>query len=74
MYFSISKLHGWGKRFDVQPQTIDSEFPRPHLKTGRMTNSVGFLFCASHFSAGILDVFQGKMGRHRAKKAAAWAF
>ena len=29
---------------------------------------------ASHFSAGILAVFQGKMGKHRVKRAAAWAF
>ena len=26
MYFPISELHGWGKRFAVQPQTIYSEF------------------------------------------------
>jgi hypothetical protein len=45
-----------------------------YLKTGEMTNSEGFLPWASHFSAGILAVFQGKMGKHRAKRAAAWAF
>lgn len=27
MYFPISELHGWGKRFAVQPQTIYSEVP-----------------------------------------------
>ena len=38
------------------------------MKTGKMTNREGFFLCASHFSAGILDVFQGKMGQHRAKE------
>ena len=28
MYFPFSKLHGWDKRFAVQPQTIYSEFPK----------------------------------------------
>jgi len=27
LYFPLSELHGWGKRFAVQPQTIYSEFP-----------------------------------------------
>ena len=27
MYFPFSELHGWDKRFAVQPQTIDSEVP-----------------------------------------------
>jgi len=39
-----------------------------------MTGSEGFLFCASHFSAGIPAVFQGKMARHRAKRATVRAF
>ena len=28
MYFPIFKLHGWGKRFAAQPQTIYSEVPK----------------------------------------------
>ena len=28
MYFPVSELHGWGKRFADQPQTIYSEFPK----------------------------------------------
>ena len=28
MYFPFLKLHGWGKRFAVQPQTISSELPQ----------------------------------------------
>ncbi len=28
MYFRFFKLHGWGKRFAAQPQTIYSEFPK----------------------------------------------
>ncbi len=27
MYFPVSELHGWGKRFADQPQTIYSEVP-----------------------------------------------
>ena len=27
MYFPLSELNGWGKRFADQPQTIYSEFP-----------------------------------------------
>ena len=27
MYFPLSELHGWGKRFAVQPKTISLEFP-----------------------------------------------
>ena len=27
MYFPFSELHGWGKSFAVQPQTICSEIP-----------------------------------------------
>ena len=27
MYFPFSELHGWVKRFAVQPQPIYSEFP-----------------------------------------------
>jgi len=45
-----------------------------YLNTGEMTGSEGFLLWASHFSAGILAVFQGKMARHRAKRAAVRAF
>ena len=29
MYFPLSELHGWGKRFAAQPKTICSEFPLP---------------------------------------------
>ncbi|HCP70728.1 MAG TPA: hypothetical protein DIT87_01490, partial [Clostridiales bacterium] len=47
---------------------------RAYLRAGEMTSSEGFLFWANHFSAGILDVFQGKMVRHRAKRPAVWAF
>lgn len=28
MYFLLFKLPGWGKRFAVQPQAIDSEIPK----------------------------------------------
>ena len=28
MYFPFSELHGWGKRFAAQPQTICSEVPQ----------------------------------------------
>ena len=28
MYFPLSELHGWDKRFNDQPQTIYSEFPK----------------------------------------------
>ncbi len=28
MYFPLSELHGWGKRFAIQPPTIDSELPQ----------------------------------------------
>ena len=27
VYFPLSELHEWGKRFAVQPPTIYSEFP-----------------------------------------------
>ena len=27
VYFPLSELHGWGKRFAVQPKTIYSEVP-----------------------------------------------
>ena len=27
MYFPLSELHGWGKRFAAQPKTIYSEVP-----------------------------------------------
>ena len=30
VYFPLSELHGWGKRFAVQPKTIFSEFPRKY--------------------------------------------
>jgi len=47
---------------------------RAYLKTGSMTNSEGFFRYASHFSAGILGVLQGKMVRHSGKRPAVWAF
>ncbi|HBK26222.1 MAG TPA: hypothetical protein DDY90_05775 [Clostridiales bacterium] len=28
MYFPLSELHGWGKRFAAQPKTISPEFPK----------------------------------------------
>ena len=31
MYFPLSELHGWGKRFAVQPKTIYSEVPYPSI-------------------------------------------
>ena len=51
--------------------------PRVYLKTHDVTGSEGFLRCARHFFAGILDVFQGKMTRRTAKRPAVrvrWEF
>ncbi len=28
MYFPLSELHGWGKRFTAQPKMIYSEVPK----------------------------------------------
>jgi len=39
-----------------------------YLKTGNVTGSEGFFRCASHFYAGILEVFQGKMAQHGKKR------
>ena len=40
------------------------------LKTGNVTDSEGFFRCASHFDAGILEVFQGKRAQHIGKRTA----
>ena len=35
MYFPLSELHGWDKRFADQPKTIYSEIPKlPHTEAG----------------------------------------
>jgi len=56
------------------PECFILHLRRVYLKTGEMTSSEGFLSWASHFSAGILAVFQGKMAQHWAKRPADWAF
>ena len=54
-----------------------AEFPRVNLKTENVTDSEEFSCWASHFSAGILCVLQGKMVQRSAKRPAVracWQF
>ena len=47
MYFPIFELHGWGKRFADQPQSIRSEIPKGR-KTGRSKrNAPRIYFCTA---------------------------
>jgi len=39
------------------------------MKTGNVTGSEGFFRCASHFDAGIPEIFQGKRAQHGRKRA-----
>jgi len=47
---------------------------RVYPKTGEMTNSEGFLPCASHFPQEYLLYFKGKWCGTGQKGAAAWTF
>ncbi len=54
MYFPIFKLHGWGKRFAAQPQTIYSEVPK-HKEDLNMKRTLSILLALCL----LLTVFAG---------------
>ena len=50
MYFPVSELHGWGKRFAAQPQTIYSEVPS--LRGESIVSGTQSVSDAARFTSG----------------------
>ena len=53
---------------------MNRKVARRRLKNGNMHNDEEFFARQTQFFAGILDVFQEKLGRHGGKITAAWAY
>ena len=65
MYFPIFELHGWGKRFADQPQSIYSEIPK--VSVGLLTCvSSGGLSAFSEFSNDWLSPTAGRLDTYSA--------
>ena len=45
MYFPLSELHGWDKRFAAQPQTIYSEIPIYVIRMSLWTSPIRIAAC-----------------------------
>ena len=75
MYFPLSELHGWDKRFADQPKTIYSEIPKlPHTKqVVRAAGSFPFDFWKTcviiiHTAGNSFLWLRGSAGRFRGLK------